>query len=819
MDAVTEPSAEGVAAAAPLPGLAIVGDAQLWKDLAAITATLGPSLSSVTQLSIELRNMVPLTPALQPDTHCCPRLGWLAIAALQDLAPLCSPRTHLHVHGCLYKLNTRTPVGSDGDQDPCLPAFGISELLSVTGTLAGRSLTHLSVDVEWLAFSNDWSNPAPAVKHFHWMPLSQAVWASLGTAFGSLAHVALPSGVPACDVDWAGSRARCRHSACMKCWKAAGCLLKTAAAAAAAAAAVAAEEAAAAAAAQRSSNHPLRMVMIDDPRARWVDPPIITICQQGSRAPGLAPWQLLPLLPVMPAITACCINLAPSLAGGGGMQHMAEDVVGVLQQLQQQQQQQPDDDEAFGWQETAPCLHHVHRVWPNLRELVLERSSMDDAELSLLQPCSALASLEMYDCKWVTAPAQQQQQPQLQQQQPFMAHQPQQQMQQHPAHLLPQQQHQQQQSQQIPQQQMQHTMHNAAPQPQPMYNPAQPVIPNQQPLQTSNGGAYGPPQPLSGQQQYPHASQHSHPQQQQQQQQPHNSLQPTYPASATPSNQFPHSTFAPTNTGSNSTMGSTQQGVYPGYSQAPAVAWTQAAPAAVAAPVAAAVVYPGYSQPKPAAVAAPASPPQAQSSQTQAPSVYSQYAAPTSSSSSSAATHNTSAMPSTTSLHSSLQGQWNRSSSISSSMAAAAPAPPTFAGGSMGPPPARSPAFAQASVAKQNGGVGGVVAAPAAAVVHVLARCCVAGVHIVVCGQLSLADPNSHTYHYIKEVLEHAQAARATSVAFLQPGTGPGMDAVTEPSAEGVAAAAPLPGLAIVGDGACSVNTSLVDTSPWLVWW
>ncbi|MEW5298233.1 MAG: hypothetical protein WDW36_001378 [Sanguina aurantia] len=367
------------------------------------------------------------------------------------------------------------------------------------------------------------------------------------------------------------------------------------------------------------------------------------------------------------------------------------------------------------------------------------------------------------------APAQQQQQPQLQllqQQQPSMAQQPQQQMQQHPAHLLPQQQQQQQQHQQqqqqqqqpqqIPQQQMRHPMHNAAPQFQPIYNPAQPVILNQQPLQDNNngGGAYGPPLPLTGQQQYPHASQHSHPQQQQ-----HISLHPTYPASATPPNHFPHSTSAPANNGSNSTISSAQQGVYPGYSQAPAVAWTLATPVAVAAPVAAAVVYPGYSQAKPAAVAAPASPPKRKfrefkegessqaarvraasyrtlrhacspppattrcgegaavsppetpvytdcghllrcpssfppplmsSSQTQAPSVYSQYAAPTPSSSSHAAAHSASAAPSTASLQPGMQGQWNRSSSVSSSMAPA-PAPAAPAGGSMGPPPPAPP--------------------------------------------------------------------------------------------------------------------------------
>ncbi|MEW5298232.1 MAG: hypothetical protein WDW36_001377 [Sanguina aurantia] len=514
--------------------------AQLWKDLAAITSTLGPALSPVTQLSIELRNMVPLTPGLQPDTARCPRLGWLAIAALQDLTRLCSPLTHLHVHGCLYKLNTRVP-GGDGGPDPSLPEFGISQLLAVTGILAGRSLTHLSVDVEWLAFDSDVSSAAPAVKQFHWMPLSRPAWASLGTAFRSLAHLALPSGVPACDVDWGrlprtlqtlslyevpgGSRLPAeRHrsgangSSCGSSGGGGGGSAAGPALRVLRLSRCGCSELAELLAAYRSlhdlqlfqldvsgdtravthlrslhchpllclhgsggsqhkgphpppphpgsdsssprddpphtgagvdccdsdmpssgdgsyldgtstgshqcdwhhrSSDPLRMATIDDPRARWVDPPIITLCQRGSPAPGLAPWQLLPLLPIMPAVTACCINLAPSLAGDDGMHLIAEGGVGLLQQLQQQQQQQqqqlqqqqqqqPDDDdgdgdgdgddEALGWQEAAPCLQHVHRVWPNLRELVLERSSMDDAELSLLQPCSALASLGMYDC-------------------------------------------------------------------------------------------------------------------------------------------------------------------------------------------------------------------------------------------------------------------------------------------------------------------------------------------------------------------------------------------------------------------------------------
>lgn len=77
-----------------------------------------------------------------------------------------------------------------------------------------------------------------------------------------------------------------------------------------------------------------------------------------------------------------------------------------------------------------------------------------------------------------------------------------------------------------------------------------------------------------------------------------------------------------------------------------------------------------------------------------------------------------------------------------------------------------------------------------------------------------------------QEVLEQAQAARATSVAFLQPGTEPGSESVTEPSAEGaavpveegLATAGPLPGLMSIGNGACSVTMSQVDTSPWLVW-
>ncbi|MEW5309131.1 MAG: hypothetical protein WDW38_001040 [Sanguina aurantia] len=88
----------------------------------------------------KLPNMVPLTPGLQPDTARCPRLGWLAIAALQDLTRLCSPLTHLHVHGCLYKLNTRTPVGA---WRPRALGLGLASPSSsrVTGTLAGRSLT------------------------------------------------------------------------------------------------------------------------------------------------------------------------------------------------------------------------------------------------------------------------------------------------------------------------------------------------------------------------------------------------------------------------------------------------------------------------------------------------------------------------------------------------------------------------------------------------------------------------------------------------------------------------------------------------------
>ncbi|MEW5298230.1 MAG: hypothetical protein WDW36_001375 [Sanguina aurantia] len=355
------------------------------QDLEAVSATLGPALAKVTQLDVELFGTEPEGDftACEPSTY--PPLGMQAACTVHALAPHCSPLLQVTVSGKV-----------EADKDFC-----ILPLLAAAQNSCASSLTHITVNLPRIidltspydqqgevllpSFPSLDDTSCSALRsftrlthlHLDGFVESAAVWAALPTTLWSLQLDFImfgpPTGVLLPSLQQVALN-QCGCSELALLLHASPVLRQLSLRE------ICSPSTARAAADLRViHDHPLLRLHTraapggsDVPTKYGHSYNVGTSDLELFSDLELPPWQVLPLLPCMPAILSCSFDSIHSDQGGGPPLEWDK---------------QP---EAY--------LHHIPFVFPSITHLDLSCAIRPDSDFRALHACTRLTSLKLSRC-------------------------------------------------------------------------------------------------------------------------------------------------------------------------------------------------------------------------------------------------------------------------------------------------------------------------------------------------------------------------------------------------------------------------------------